>query len=490
MLPSDGGDGGLYLSPVPVPTGDPAALSHAAATYTAAHGEISRNHAALTGAASQATGAAWQGTGAASYLTAVHDLAAMYALTSAALASGATALRSYATDLKTAQDTARRANAAVATANGAAGAMLAAQTTADQSQAAARDAADTSTRADAQATASPHSAQAHLAAANARLAAADAQTTATSDAGRLSSLSATYQADQSNALRLCSLAQQQASHAATKAGAAFDAATTGLVGKSVRPARGGATGVTGGKSGWQRLSDDLDTINDDAGWGLNTLNAYGVVMLTKAEVVLAEAQAGLGTARGGYDAAVDGVMADRGFFSTGYYGATDGLNTAFRVRRAANTGLMDSIRPTTTDFSALGNASRGLLGVGMLSDLWTMKDPDKSFGPDGKLGGNTDRAMAAANLVASGVALGASMDVGLASAVLLLPGAPVVVGAVLVGTALYFGGEFVYKHWDDISGAASTATHAAGTALSDTGHFAGHEIDSAGHELKKAFSWL
>jgi hypothetical protein len=98
--------------------------------------------------------------------------------------------------------------------------------------------------------------------------------------------------------------------------------------------------------------------------------------------------------------------------------------------------------------------------------------------------------MAAANLAASGLALGASMDVGLATAALALPFATPIVGAVLVGTSLYFGGEFVYQHWDDITGAASTATHAVGTAFSDAGHFAGHEADSAGHELKKAFSWL
>jgi len=66
MLVSDGG-GGLFLSPIPVPPGDPAALSSGAATYTAAQGEIERDRAGLTGAASQAGGTAWTGTGAAGY---------------------------------------------------------------------------------------------------------------------------------------------------------------------------------------------------------------------------------------------------------------------------------------------------------------------------------------------------------------------------------------------------------------------------------------
>ena len=483
MLPSDGGNGGLYLSAVPVPAGDPAALSHAAATYTAAQGEISRNHATLTSAASQATGTAWQGTGAASYLTAVHDLTAMYARTSSALASGATALRTYAADLTTARDTARRANAAVATANAAVTAMLAAQTTAEQSRAAAQDAADACAAADAHATAAPHSAPAHLAAANARSAAADARATATSDASRLSSLSAACQADRSNALRLCSLAQQQASHAATKAGAAFDAATTGLVGKSVTPARGGATGVTGGKSGWQKLSDDLDTVNGDAGWGLNTLNAYGVILMSKAEVVYVEAEVGLSRAKGNYGSALDDALAGKGYFTSGLYPAEDGLTTAYGAERTAGGALKDSIRPPTTDTGALDIGTRGLLGLGMLSDAWTMKDPSPSFGPDNLMGGTTDRVMAGANLVASGVALGASMDVGLATAALALPFAAPVVAGVLIGTAVYFGGEFVYQHWGGISHVTSDVTHAVG-------HFAGHELDSAGHDIKKAFSWL
>jgi hypothetical protein len=482
VLPADDGSG-LYLSPVPVPTGDPAALAKAASTFTAAHGEISRNHATLTGPV-------WQGTGAAAYLTSVHDLTVTYALTATALASGATALHAYAGDLRTAQDTARRANAAVATANAAATAMLGAQATADQSRAAATDAAQTSATADAQAAASPHSPTAHTAATTARTAATQAQATAQSDAGRLSSLSAAWATDRSHALSLCSLAQQQASHAATKAGAAFDAAATALMGKTAKPVRGGATGVAGGESSWQKLSDDMDTVNDDAGWGLNSLNAFGAIFMSKAEVVYLEAQAGLSKSITGYDTAVEAVLADKGFFSSGFYPATNKLNEAFGARRAANSDLMDSIRPATSDKGLLATGTRGLLVLGMVSDLWTMKDPAKSFGPGDVLGGNTDRVMAGANLAASGVALGASMDVGLATAAMAIPGVDVVVGAVLIGTAVYFGGEFVYAHWDDISHAASTATHAVGTALSDTGHFAENEISSAGHDLKKAFSWL
>ena len=55
MLIGDSG-GGLFLSPVEVPPGDPGALAHAAGTYTAAHGELARSHATLTGAAGLAGG--------------------------------------------------------------------------------------------------------------------------------------------------------------------------------------------------------------------------------------------------------------------------------------------------------------------------------------------------------------------------------------------------------------------------------------------------
>ena len=81
MFPSDGGPGGFFLTPIPVPPGDPGALSSAAGKYTAAHGEIVRQQALLKGAAGQAAGAAWTGVGAANYVAATTDLVAVYGLT-------------------------------------------------------------------------------------------------------------------------------------------------------------------------------------------------------------------------------------------------------------------------------------------------------------------------------------------------------------------------------------------------------------------------
>ncbi len=55
MLPDDGG-GGLFLAPIEIPPGDPGALCAAAGTYTAAHGEIERNRAALARTVGGASG--------------------------------------------------------------------------------------------------------------------------------------------------------------------------------------------------------------------------------------------------------------------------------------------------------------------------------------------------------------------------------------------------------------------------------------------------
>jgi hypothetical protein len=478
MLIGDSG-GGLFLSPVEVPPGDPGALAHAAGTYTAAHGEIDRSHATLTGAAGLAGGPSWTGTGAASYVTATTELASVYALTAAALARGATALKAYSTDLHQAQQTAHQANAAVSRSNSLASAYLTAQATARQSAQAASDASDASTTADTHAAANPHSPSARTAAEHARTAASDAQSTATADAQRASAASNAYSAAYSHAVSLCSAATQQARHASTKAAAAFDAATTELSGQSAKPAAAGARGVPGGGP-WQTVLKHLAVWNGDAGWGLNAWGAFGAVLISQAEVTYLEAQAGLGRAVDTFDGAVDGLIAGKGFFSTGYYDAVDGLTGAFGARRLANTELLNSIRPAVDDTGALAKFSRFGLVAGMASDVVTLVKPGQSYGPDGLLGGNTDRGVAAANLAASGLALGSSMDIGLATAAMAIPGVDVVVGGVLIGTAAYFAGEFVYQHF------GHTIAHGLDTA----GSWIGHEGSSIGHDAKKVLSWL
>jgi hypothetical protein len=305
----------------------------------------------------------------------------------------------------------------------------------------------------------------------------------------VSSLSSAWDGDYSRAVTLCSRAQEEATTAATKAAAGFNAAATGLMGKSPKPVPGNAQGVDGGTP-WQDMLDRLADWNDKAGWGLNAWGAFGAVVMTKAEVVYLEAQAGLGKAIGTFDEAVGAVMADKGFFSSNYYGAVNDLNGAFVARRAANGELLDAIRPAGSDWGALGVLGKAGLGLGMASDVVTMAAPTPSFGPDHLLGGNTDRAMAAANFAASGVALGSTMDIGLATAAMAIPGVDVVVGAVLIGTAAYFAGEYVYQHWDTISHGVGTAVNWVGHEGDELGHETKSLLSGAGHDLKSAFSWL
>jgi hypothetical protein len=245
MLPADGTGAGLFLTPVPVPTGDPGALSRAAATYASAHGEIDRNRAVLAAVGGQASGQAWTGTGATAYLSASGHLTAAYTLTAAVLARGAATLRTYASELAAAQQAAHQANTAVAVPNASTSAFLAAQATYEQSATAASQASDTATAAHAQAAASPHSPAARIAADNAQSEAEQAQPAASAAATRLSTLAAQSDADRARAVALSAQARQEAQQAASKAAAGFDAASGVLAGPPARPAPGGAHGVTG-----------------------------------------------------------------------------------------------------------------------------------------------------------------------------------------------------------------------------------------------------
>lgn len=482
FIDGGGSSGGLFLEPIPIPPGDPGALSKAAGTYTAAHGEIERQQARLSGLAGQAGGLEWTGSGAASFATATHDLAAVFTLTAGALAKGATALRTFSTELTTAQRTAHEANTAVATSNTAARAYLAAQSAAQEAQTTADDAATTATNAKTTADASPHSTSAQHAADTARTTANDAQTAADAASSRASTLLSQYETDYSRAVTLCSQAQQQSQQAYSKAGTGLNAAATGLMGKQIKPVGAGAKGDTGG-SAWSAVIGDLADGNDKAGWGLNAWGAFGAVVLTKTGVVYLETQADLGKAVDTYDTAIDAVMSKQGFFSSGFYDAQDAFNAAKDANVKAITELQDAIRPAVGDNGVMALLGKAGLGLGMASDVITFVAPTDSFGPDGLLGGNTDRAMAAANFAASGLALGGSLDIGLATTALAIPGVDVVVGGVLVGTAAYFAGEYVYQHWGTIS-------HAVTSSIDTAGKWAGHELDNLGHAITHPLSWL
>jgi hypothetical protein len=461
MIANDGGGTGLFLSPVPEPPGDPAALSRGAATYTAAHGELERDRATLSSTAGQATGTTWRGAGAAGFVAAAEELASAYALTSSALAQGATALRGYAADLAAAKETARRANAAIGEANSLASALLTAQSAAEGAQSAADGASQAATSAQAQAAAAPHSPTAQVAADSARSAANEAASAAQEAWNRVTTLSGQYEAARSHALTLAGEARTQASLAASKASAGFEAAVANLFGVNPRPARGGAHGVPGGGLTWPQVVSNLAKWNDRAGWALNSWGAFGAFVTGRKELGYLDASSTLRSAYEAEDEAFwkfysrEGSYFDWAPKMAAYNAAADGAKGAFK-------DLRESITPGE---GVMGVVGRFGLAAGIGSDIVTEISPNKSFGPDGLLGGNTDRVMAGLNIGASGLALGDSFGIGAASAAMAIPGVDVVVGGVLVGTAVYAGGEFVYQHWHGIEHGISSAASWVGHEL-------------------------
>lgn len=496
MLVSDGGGSGLFLSPIPVPPGDPGALSHGAAAYAAAHGEIDRNRAALTAAASQAGGAAWTGAGAAAYVSATSQLAACYALTAAALARGATTLRAYSASLATAKQTARQANAAVAKTNAAATALLAAQAAAAAAQTASDDASQSATTAEGQAAASPHSASAQAAATTAAAAATDAQSAAATAQGQVAALTAQYDADRALALRLCSLAEEEARQAAARAAAGFDAAANELMGQSAMPVRGGAEPVSPGQA-WNMLITTL------AGWNGNrvvggitsSLGVFGAIMLGRAQLKYLESVSDLAGATTAEDDAFRSFLSGDGSLAN-WLKAADGLDAATKGNATALKDWGDAI--TSGDSGVIDALGKAGLGIGIASDLIVLADPGQSYGPDGLFGGRDDRIMAGANLAASGLAVGSDLGLEAATAALAIPGVDVVVGGVLIGTAAYFAGEYVYTHYgSDIAHLGEDAWNDLGAAnnwvngkLNAAGNWVGNQADDLGHDVGKVLSWL
>lgn len=480
MLPGDSGTG-LFLTPVTVPTGDPAALLGAAATYTAALGQVERDRTSITGAVSQADGAAWTGDGAIGFRFVGQALASTYEMTAAALAKGASTLRTYAHDLQQAQATAHRANAAVADANRLASSLLGAEGTARSVQFDAEGKAQAATLAESHATAQPHSPSAQTAATTARSDATTAQTTATQAWNHVNDLSAQHGAATSRAQALIGQFNAQ-SAAAVKAAAGFAAAAADLAGVNTKPAKGGAHGVTSGETAWAKIVE----WNDHVGWGLNTWGFISTGLVGKAGVAYGEATSEFAQAISKeldpfLEFVANGTPADNAWAP-----AMGASNKALDELTEARGDLSDSVVPTKWNFlDVVGKAG---LGVSMLSDVVTEVSPTASFGPHHLLGGTTDRFMAGLNLGASGLALGSGLGWEAATGVIaVIPGGQVVVGAVLVGTALYFGGEFVYQHWGAISHGVSKAADWTGHEMSSGFHGAEHAVSSAtgwvGHEL-------
>jgi hypothetical protein len=466
MLP-DGDGGGLLLATIAVPPGDPAALAAGARTYTAAHGEIERNRAALAAATEQVGGPAWQGMGASSYATFTSDLAATYGLAATGLAQGATTLRAYSAALATAQETARQANAAVAVSNATAGQLMDAQAAAQEAQASADNAAQAATTAENQAAASPHSPSAKVAAENARSAANDAQSAADGAASQLSVLTAAYDADRARAVSLIGQAQSQASHAASAASAGFEAATAQVAGTKPHSPRGGAKGVLG-SARWLDLSDDVNAFIT-AGAGVWTGPA-GAMFVRAARGYfdsageMADAAGDLEEATAVYKTAYDafyGVPVTQrvqGWFDLmakqrAMQAAESDQVVAGKALQGAQEELEESLAGTK---GFLGKFGAGMYGLAMVSDIYTEFRPSNAFGSSGEV---LDRVSAGLNFAASGLALGDAVGIGVAGALMAVPGVDVVVGGVLIGTAVYSTVEDVWQHRAGIAHAFHNVEH-------------------------------
>jgi hypothetical protein len=452
MLPD--GQGELFLATIAVPPGDPAALAAGARTYTAAHGEIERNRAALAAATEQVGGPAWQGMGASSYATFTTDLAATYGVTASGLAQGATALRSYSTALAKAQETARQANTAVGVANASAGRYLDAQATAQQAQVSADNATQAATTADDQATANPHSPSAKLAADNARSAANDAQSAADGAANQVSEAAAVYDADRARAMSLISEAQSQASHAASAASAGFDAAMAQVAGAKPHAPHGGAKGVLGSPT-WLKLTDDVNEWATFLGgaWTVPSGIAFvkEAVSYFDAAGKMSVSAGELGEATDAYKAAYDAfygvpiTQRTQGWFDmmakqrAMESAAADAAGDAKELTTAQK-DLADSLVGTD---SMMGKFGAGMYGVAIAADIYTEFRPSDAFGSTGEV---LDRVNAGLNMAASGLALGDMAGVAVAGTLMAIPGVDVVVGGVLIGTAAYSTAELIWQH--------------------------------------------
>jgi hypothetical protein len=463
-----GGAGGLFLATIPIPPGDPGTLAAAAGTYSAAHGEIDRNRAALAREANGAGEAQWIGVGSSSFSVVSSALVSAYDLTSAALAKGATALRTYSTALKTAQDTAHKANAEVALTNQTATALLAAQATARSSAQASNEASQQSQTAQAHATAHPHSPAAAQAAQTAQQAATDAENTANADAAKVTALTSKYDAERAQALKLCALAKQQATTAASNAATGFDGATLGLLDNKPKPAKGGAPGDKG--SPWEVVIGSIEKSHTALGflavdgilWQLGKGAEYAEKWMDNLPKL--EGQWLHEALPWGQDAPTEEWQA-----AVHSWWTKSDAAEAFGEQFVKDTKFLGLV-------SKWGRVGGGPIAIA--GDVITMIDP-----PQAGVMGNVDRVVAGGNAVLVGAdAVGAIGT--LASIDAISFSLPPVGVALAVGTGLYLAGAYAYKHWaffrNDI---ANPIGHAAVDVVKGIGSGISHGISSLGHDL-------
>jgi hypothetical protein len=464
MYVNDGGGGnGMFLATIPIPPGDPGALSAAAGTYTAAHGEIERNKASLSREAAGAGEAQWIGIGSQSFTTVTSELVAAFSLTSAALAKGSTALKAYSTALATAKETAHKANAEVALTNQTASALLAAEATARSSALASSEASQQANTAQTHATAHPHSPVAAQAAHTAQQTASDAETTANGDAAKVTALTSKYETERAQALKLCALAKQQATTAAQNATTAFDGATLGLLDNKPKPAKGGAEGDKG--SPWEGLTEVIEKTHTALGFAA----ADGVLWYLGKGSELAEKWMddlpklegewlheslpwGKGASEEEWTAAVKG-----------WWAKSDAAE-AFGEQFVNDTKFLGMV-------SKIGRLSGP---VAVAGDVITFIDP-----PQAGVMGNVDRVMAGSNAVLVGAdtvgAIGTLAGIDAISFSI-----PPLGVAVAVGTGLYLAGAYAYKHW---AWFRNDFANPIGHAAVDLVKGAGHGLSSLAHDI-------
>jgi uncharacterized protein YukE len=234
------------------------------------------------------------------------------------------------------------------------------------------------------------------------------------------------------------------------------------------------------------LIDQVASANDKAGWVLNAWGIAGAFLTAKAAAAYAgsvEAYRAASEAAGGANSAKwnMGDQPERSQWSSLMREA----KTAKGEMAEAHDDFETSMAPEAGSWGVMDTLGRAGLVLGMGSDVVTLLGPSKPWGPGDALGGNFDRGMAAANFAASGVALSSSlgMTFGMEGVLMAVPGVDVAVGVVMVGTTLYFTGEFVYRHWSDITHFATGAWHTVSS-------WGGDVARGAGSLWHSATSWL
>ena len=423
-----------------VPPGDPGAVSAAATLLQAVASATGTTAGNVKGISGSLEPSCWVGSGAEGFAAAAGRYATKLGTLQEAYAHLSGGMSVYAAALQAAQALARQANA------------MAAAAEAEAAAASARVAS-----------------QSPPAGASPSAVSAFAASQASASAQISNSLSGVLQ--QADLMRSEAFAQAQA--AAATARGVVEAVIGALQPLGASP-----------PSAWSRITD----ANDKAGWALNSWGVYGAFVtsakgfqwgsaflqyLAKSDLAGAANSNGLNL----------GTTAERSQWSKVMNEAKAAKGSASDARGEFD----DSIAPEG-GMSAGTILGRTGLGLGMASDVVTFVSPSAPFGPGGVLGGNTDRAMAAANFTASGVALSSSMGAtfGIEGGLMAVPGVDVVVGGVIVGTAVYFGGEFVYEHWSDVthwtSGAADWVGHETSSVASGAWHETSSVASGAWHD--------